>query len=392
MPARNPWEKGMARKAFERREAKRQENQGSGSTQQSGAGHGTMSRDERRDLTSTGTSLASRHGVGKPSGKKDSGLAWDERMERRDFKGELDMVNTSFGGGPQNPIITRTHDNKVWTKTNQPTDGNQFVATAQAVLNTSSLILTAEAHRPDRAAEAKRRKVKAEAVSSLGLPRQSRAMTAQGDLGSRVTRVAQTPNPLCAECGSTAHTLKDCITTITGSIHACLFCNNRSHVTDRCREFLRLTLADKVKVLVTDRAGMPPILTDSGWWVWLHRFLTSPHTKGQAIPSVFPWRVNFARSVYDGNQRKSLQEYQNDLDFSHDVSALPVDEHMQSMDDVFTCFWGREGRIWPARLDDLPTSSKFAEEAESSHPDDSQQSRPAAPERDIVFEGDGMHD
>jgi hypothetical protein len=155
---------------------------------------------------------------------------------------------------------------------------------------------------------------------------------------------------------------------------------------------LRLTLADKVKVLVTDRAGMPPILTDSGWWVWLYRFLTSPHTKGQAIPSVFPWRVNFARSVYDGNQGKSLQEYQNDLDFSHDVSALPVDEHMQSMDDVFTCFWDREGRIWPARLDDLPTSSKFAEEAESSHSDDSQQSHPATPERDIVFEGDGMHE
>ncbi|KAG4283191.1 hypothetical protein FPRO06_09864 [Fusarium proliferatum] len=210
--------------------------------------------------------------------------------------------------------------------------------------------------RPDRIAEAKRRQMKAEAYVSLDKPRQNRAIRAQGGLESRVVEVPKVVKVLCAECGSTCHTLKGCITT-TG-IRGCVFCNSTSHATDSCREFSRLSMGQKVQLLVTDRASKPPILIDDPWWVWLHRFLTAPHTKDQPIPESFPWTMEFAREVYDGKKQKSIKEYQHEVDHSHKVSALPTDARLQTMKDIFTLFWDREGRAWPARLDSRPASTE----------------------------------
>ncbi|KAG5821637.1 hypothetical protein H9Q74_000016 [Fusarium xylarioides] len=397
-PQRTPYQRQKAREAFEKREAKRQQNQGNGSAQgqqnqghgsaqgqqqgqKSGAGHGNMSRDKNRDLTSVGPSLASKYGIQKR--KNDAGMSLVSSLERRTCDGALSVVNTSGGGGPQNRVMALHHrKEKLWGVTDIPEDGRQFVATAQAVLNTRQVALTAEAAQPDRIAEAKRRNQKIEACSSLGKPRRSRGTRTRGDPQSRVTNVDKVAEILCAECGSTTHTLKGCITTISGGIRGCVFCNNMSHATDTCGEFMRLSMGQRVKLLVTDRAGMPPILTEVAWWVWLYKFLTAPHTKGQPIPDAFPWRTDFARDIHEGKRGSmSVQQYQSDLDRSHDFSVLPPDERIQTMDDVFSYFWDAEGRIWPSRLDDLPLSSKFTEEAQSSHQDAARESRSPTPER-----------
>ncbi|KAF5623656.1 hypothetical protein F25303_11760 [Fusarium sp. NRRL 25303] len=214
------------------------------------------------------------------------------------------------------------------------------------------------AERYDRIAEAKRRQIKAMAYASLNKPCQSRAIRAQGGLESRVVEVPKVVEVLCAECGSTCHMLKGCITT-TG-MRGCVFCNSTSHATDSCRKFSRLSMGQKVELLVIDRASKPPILTDDPWWVWLHRFLTAPHTKDKPIPESFPWTMEFAREVYDGNKQKSIKEYQHELDHSCMVNTLPTDARLQTMKDVFTLFWDfwdREGRAWPARLDSPPAST-----------------------------------
>ncbi|KAG5821631.1 hypothetical protein H9Q71_000162 [Fusarium xylarioides] len=69
MPKKTPQQKESARKGFERREAKREQNResGSGQGQRPGAGHGSMSRDKNQDLTIIGPSLASKHGIQKRS-------------------------------------------------------------------------------------------------------------------------------------------------------------------------------------------------------------------------------------------------------------------------------------------------------------------------------------
>ncbi|CVL00503.1 uncharacterized protein FMAN_09925 [Fusarium mangiferae] len=222
--------------------------------------------------------------------------------------------------------------------------------------STSQVTFASQAARPDRTAEARRLQLEIESESSLGKPRRSRARKAQGSLESCVVEIPKVAEILCAECGSACHTLKDCITTI--GIRGCVFCNSESHATDNCREFSRLSMGQKVQLLVTDRAGMPPILTDLGWWVWLHKILTAPHTKDQPIPTAFPWTVELSCEVYRGETQKSITEYQHEVDHSHKVSALPTDARLQTMKDVFSHFWDGEGRVWPARLDSSPASTE----------------------------------
>ncbi|KAF5643760.1 uncharacterized protein FTJAE_3059 [Fusarium tjaetaba] len=342
-------------------------------SQQSGAGHGNMGRDKNQDLTSIGPSLASKHGIQKR--ESDSGMSIVDSMQRRNSNAEIGLVNTSHGRGPQNRMVTGVLTNELEARTDEP-DGNQIITTPQAPLDTRQVAKTAEAAPPDRIAEAERRIAEArrrnqriEAYSSLGKPRRSRGTRTRGDPLPRVTEVDSVAAILCAGCGSNTHTLKGCITTISGDIRGCVFCNNMSHATDACGQFMDLSMGQRVKLLVTDRAGMPPILTEVPWWVWLYKFLTTPHTKGQPIPDAFPWRTEFARDIHDGKRgSKSVQEYQSDLDRSHDIRVLPPDERIQIMDDVFSNFWDVEGRVWPARLNELPSLTEAnAETTTSAH-------------------------
>ncbi|KAF5644467.1 hypothetical protein F52700_2466 [Fusarium sp. NRRL 52700] len=339
MPEKTRWQKEMARKGYEERQARRPANEDSisrpqGHNRQSGAGHGNMSPDTHTNSITTGPSLASRHG------------------------------------------INQSH-------------GQRLVENSRVMCSTPDVPLPAEAALRDRIAEANSRRIKAEAYSSLRQPRKSRAIKAQGDLQSRITKVAKVAEILCAECGSTSHTLKGCITTISGGIRGCIFCNNKSHSTDSCREFEKIGLEAKVKLLVTDRAGMPPIFTDAAWSIWLHRFLMAPHTEGKPIPKAFPWTVEFARHVYGGKAEKSVQEYQKDFDRTQRISVLPRDWRIQSMNDVFINFWNGEGNVWPARLDNPTSSTEANPEANTSSQGDTDTGAPSMDEtqrlRDIII-------
>ncbi|KAF5585766.1 uncharacterized protein FSUBG_12355 [Fusarium subglutinans] len=369
MRKKTPQQKEMARKGFERRDAKRQQNQGNFSAhgqqqdRQSGAGHRNMGRDKNRDMTSIGPSLTSKHGIQKRS--NESGMSSFDPMEHQNWVTGIDRVNTSYDGGPQNRIVTSTHTNKPTAKADRPADGNEIAATPLTILNTSQVIDTFDADLAS-IAKARQRRIRAEADAFLGQPRKGQTIGAQGDFQNRVTEVTQLAKVLCAECGSNTHTLKGCITTISGSIRGCIFCNSMSHSTDNCGEFNDLDLVSKVKLLVTDRASKPPIFTDTAWSVWLHRFLTATNTKGQPIPETFPWTVNFARHIYGGKAEKSVQEYQSDFDRAQSIGVLPRDWRMQSMKDVFTNFWEKEGRVWPARLDSLSSVTKASTGATTS--------------------------
>ncbi|KAF5575883.1 hypothetical protein FPCIR_12934 [Fusarium pseudocircinatum] len=95
------WQEAL--QGFEKREAKRQQSQGSGSgqdQQQSGTGHENMSRDKNRNFTSISPSLANKYDIRKR--ENDSGISTVDSMQRRDWDGEIGLVNTSYGRGPQN--------------------------------------------------------------------------------------------------------------------------------------------------------------------------------------------------------------------------------------------------------------------------------------------------
>ncbi|KAF5600414.1 hypothetical protein FPANT_2429 [Fusarium pseudoanthophilum] len=295
MPKKTAQQKEAARKGFERRDANRQQKNGGGpgeqQSHQSGAGHGNMSRNKSRNFTSIGVSLASKHGIRKR--ENGSGMSIADSVQRRNSNGQGSLANTSYGRGPEN---RSARSNQLEERTDRH-DGNQIITNPEAV----------------------------------------RSM-------------------LCAECQGSTHIMKDCITTVTGGIRGCIFCNNKNHVTDHCRQFTRLTLAEKVKLLVTDRAGKPPIFTDTAWWVYLYRFLTVRETMGQQIPDKFPWTRDFSRDIYRGKEgHKSIREYQRDFNRTKSVGVLPRDWRMQSMNDVFTNFWDREGKVWPSRLNESPS-------------------------------------
>ncbi|KAF4990321.1 hypothetical protein FGRMN_8550 [Fusarium graminum] len=144
----------------------------------------------------------------------------------------------------------------------------------------------------------------------------------------------------CYNCTQKGHRLPDCLyASLKGCIWPCILCHSKFiHAIDECGKFHFLSISEKVRILVTDRAGMTPLQTDLGWWEYLKLWYNSPETKNEEPPSAYPWTQTFAASVTKGERGRSLGDVQ--LDFqNYGRSTLPVDESMQSLKDVVREYW-----------------------------------------------------
>ncbi|KAF5644463.1 hypothetical protein F52700_2462 [Fusarium sp. NRRL 52700] len=190
--------------------------------------------------------------------------------------------------------------------------------------------------KPDRVTEAKARRIEHEILMS------------ENNSRPRMPVISRNPanKKPCANCGGQGHKLADCITTVRGYIKACILCDTDSHRTDDCDTFKELSLAEKVKLLVTDRAGKPGL---AQWSTLLYEFLEAKETRDIPPPTGFPWTVKFALEVFEGKHGKSVQDIQREFDATHDSKVLPVDTTVRSLPDVWSYYWSIECRPFPLR-------------------------------------------
>ncbi|KAI7770515.1 hypothetical protein LZL87_002886 [Fusarium oxysporum] len=167
-------------------------------------------------------------------------------------------------------------------------------------------------------------------------------------LVDRITKEGDFHSKPCANCEGQGHLLAGCITS-DGFIKVCFFCEDNSHHTDACDSFKRLSLAEKVKLLVTDRAGKPGLATDRPWWSYLYQFLQAKETEGISPPTAFPWTASFAREVFAGERGKPVKDIQAEFDSTNDPAMLPVDTTVRSLPDVWSFYWYHEDLPFPRR-------------------------------------------
>ncbi|KLO87948.1 Uncharacterized protein LW93_5114 [Fusarium fujikuroi] len=197
--------------------------------------------------------------------------------------------------------------------------------------------------KPNRAAEARSKKIAYEILMSENNSHPRRPVSSR-PLAERTTE-AGIFKP-CANCKGQGHRLADCITTVHGFIKACIFCDNDSHNTDECDSFKDLSMAEKVKLLVTDRASKPALAL---WWTLLYEFLEAKETQHISPPTGFPWTAKFATEVFQGKHGKPVQEIQAEFDATQDRKVLPGDTKVRSLPDVWSYYWFHEGRRFPLR-------------------------------------------
>ncbi|KAG5757385.1 hypothetical protein H9Q70_000035 [Fusarium xylarioides] len=200
-------------------------------------------------------------------------------------------------------------------------------------------------HKPDRVADAKAKKLEYDILMSENNAR-PRMSVWSSNLDMIIVRKRYSDIKPCANCKGQGHQVAGCITTVHGFIKACFFCETEDHRTDECDTFKRLSLAEKVKLLVTMRAGMPGL---APWWDLLYEFLEAKDTKDIPLPTGFPWTAKFAIGVFEGNNGKSVGEIQREFDLTKDPNVLPVDTKVRSLPDVWSYYWFCDSRPFPNR-------------------------------------------
>ncbi|KAG5766578.1 hypothetical protein H9Q72_005345 [Fusarium xylarioides] len=376
---------------------------------QSGSGRGTIGPDKDRDSSKYAQTMAERHGIskGQKSQKSqteddDDRLVLVQEAEGRVYNGDEDLVVTS-GERQKNVMHYRKKGDEeaLVGHTNQAKHGEQAIKTAQALFGTDDVLFALKPYRPDRLAQAKANRIAYDVVMSTSAVGPS-TVTPFRPLNERITAPSEgrtdrprgesasqagtSHNKRCANCGGDGHLLANCITAKHGSIKVCAVCKTKDHLTDECRSFKKLTLAAKVKLLVTDRAGKPQLSTNRPWWRYLHDFLVSEDTKDLPVPTAFPWRLELADQVFRGLWTKSVRQVQEEFDRTRDASKLPKDGAMKSLEDVYTRHWKGEKLTWPTRLGNMSTDVDMRD-LEDSRPNDP---RPAAYYEDLSKYGLGL--
>ncbi|KAF5533602.1 hypothetical protein FNAPI_12619 [Fusarium napiforme] len=199
--------------------------------------------------------------------------------------------------------------------------------------------------KPDRVACAKARKLMYEIIMSDNNARPRMPLWSR-NLDRIISKKSNSDGKPCANCKGQSHQVAGCITTVHGFINACFFCEKDDHRTDDCDTFKQLSLAEKVKLLVTMRAGMPGL---APWWSLLYEFLEAKETKDIPLPTGFPWTAKFAMEVFEGKRGKPVGEVQTDFDTTKDPNVLPVDTKVRSLPDVWSYYWFYENRPFPHR-------------------------------------------
>ncbi|QGI66669.1 hypothetical protein CEK26_010628 [Fusarium fujikuroi] len=150
----------------------------------------------------------------------------------------------------------------------------------------------------------------------------------------------------CKLCGSKSHTLTDCVMRgYKGHVTGCPICNDQKHAVDSCEQFRAMSLQEKVKILVQQRANMPPLKTSKPWHTYLYEFCT----REKFVPGVvfgFPWSQKFCRDI----GYKGMEKIQAAFDAYPEWYVFAIDPKTASYGKVFETYWQPAGMVWPAIL------------------------------------------
>ncbi|KAF5974276.1 hypothetical protein FBULB1_7834 [Fusarium bulbicola] len=344
---------------------------------QSGSGRGTIGPDKNRGSSKSAQTMAQRHGITKgqkslniPIEEDDGRLVLVEAAKGPVHESAEELVDSS-GDRQKNFMIYQRqgNDERLAGHLNKAEHASQAAQTAQALFGTPELLFDFRPYRPDRMAQAEAKRLRYDLARSTSAVTPI-TVTPSQPLNERITAPVEgrTPRPqsetasqagtshskLCANCGGNGHLLANCVTAEHGSIKVCVFCKSKGHLTDECRSFKKLDLAAKVRLLVTDRAGKPPLSTRRGWWRYLHDFLVSEDTKDLPVPTKFPWRIELGDRLFDGMWSRTVDEVQAEFDRTRDKAKLPKDEAVQGMGDIYLHYWQGAELPWPRRLGEMP--------------------------------------
>lgn len=362
-------EKQRNRAGFEKRQAARLKAQGGeAGGKKSGSGRGTIGPDRNRDSTKYGQTFAEKYGVTKSQKSQKSQAEVDDdrlvlvpRGEARAYEGAGELVDLSGQRKNNIMLVDQTvGEERLLIKSDQPQHAAQAAQTAQALFGTSTFLATVEPYRPNRIAEAKDKKLEYDIIMSTTSAQPRRAVSSR-PLAERITfppsesasNAGRSHRRLCANCGGDGHLVANCITAEDGSIRVCFLCRSFDHLTDECKRFGKLSQADKVKLLVRDRANMPALATKKAWWVYLYELIDSKDNEHIPAFTGFPWTVLFALKVFDGEKGWDIHALQAEFDSTHDLSLLPVNTAIKGLEDIWTDYWRSEFRERPHRLDEM---------------------------------------
>lgn len=109
-------------------------------------------------------------------------------------------------------------------------------------------------------------------------------------------------------------------------------------------------MGEKVKLLISDRASFPPLLTDESWPDLLWRYLKR---EDSVVPIGYPWTEDFAM---DESCRDSCQVYlriQEAYDKHGDKGLLGFDEATQDLKAIYETYWKAKNFQWSSRMNGL---------------------------------------
>ncbi|KAF5644489.1 hypothetical protein F52700_2488 [Fusarium sp. NRRL 52700] len=150
----------------------------------------------------------------------------------------------------------------------------------------------------------------------------------------------------CELCGSKKHLLANCVMrAYKGYVSGCPICNSCKHSVEGCGRFKAMSLIEKVKVLVQERANRPPVRTSTPWWRYLYDFCTPE----EFVPGVvvgFPWSPAFCEEKGSNGLKKIQQAF----DAEGDEYEFERDPSLSTFRQVFETHWKPAGMAWPAVL------------------------------------------
>ncbi|RKK77900.1 hypothetical protein BFJ69_g5897 [Fusarium oxysporum] len=159
------------------------------------------------------------------------------------------------------------------------------------------------------------------------------------------------PGMECIICPSKTHNTEYCLNMPSGDVRLCILCPSKRHHTKDCAKMADMGLTEKVRVFVDRRANLPPLYAEVPWWDLLYTWLNDDSSKGQALPTGFPWSREFTEEIARRQRGRYVRGLQVEFDGSgHDREVLPKDVTTLTLDAVYINHVAKDGTTWVTDL------------------------------------------
>ncbi|KAF9766903.1 hypothetical protein IL306_000600 [Fusarium sp. DS 682] len=165
------------------------------------------------------------------------------------------------------------------------------------------------------------------------------------------------PTRLCPACGSMNHRMATCFSKpVKGECYGCPLCDSNDHTGPDCEKLAALPLDEQVKLLITQRADMPPFTSKEGnhWWRLMHKFCMSDEHFDETLIAHAPWTRPYTKQVrHDGYDILQLQKKFD----AGEGYVMPKDPAVNCMIKIAEKFWDKSNLAWPTNLGVRPPPS-----------------------------------